>query len=96
MCSSKCLLALTCVHDHHQHRGFPLANFVCAKLCPQCISFVSHDIELDSAVVVLGLDILEDVKVGIMLVHSIVMHLQICEALPGVRHPANLTPGMLI
>jgi hypothetical protein len=63
---------------------------------PQCIAFVSHDIELGSAVVVLGLDVLEYAKIRIALVRSIVTQLQICEALPCVGHCADLAPGMKI
>ncbi len=93
---SKCLLALTCVCNRHQLCSFPLANFVCATFSPQCITSISHAIELGSAVVVLGLEFLEDVKVGITLIRSIVKYLWICEALPGVGHRGSLPPGMKI
>jgi hypothetical protein len=70
-------LALTCIRDRHCLRGSPLANFVCAKISPERITFVSHDIELGGAVVILGLDVLIHVEIGIVFVRSIVTHLRI-------------------
>ena len=64
-CGGKCLLALTCVRDRHRHCGFPLADFVRAKLHPQCIPSVSLDIGLGGAVFVLGLNVLEESKLGL-------------------------------
>ncbi len=80
---------------HDSHGGLPLPNCILRKLLLYCITIVAHDVELGGAKVVLGLDVLEEVKVGIVFICHIMTNLLVHQAFFSEGNNTNLTPSIV-
>ncbi len=96
VCGGNCLLALTSLGYSDHFCGLPLPYFILHKLHLQRITLVARDDELGGDKVVLGLDVLEFIKIRIVLVHPVMANLLVCQAFLCEGNNADLAPQMQV
>jgi hypothetical protein len=89
-------LALTSLGYRDHFCGLSLPYFILNKLGLQRITLVAHDVELGGAKVGPGLDVLEAVEIGIILVQLVMSNLLVRWAFFHEGNNANRTPLMRV